>query len=535
MAFTRFFLRFCLWVFVFVFSGLLTFAQQVIQTGDIHRMAYQDYAYQSKTMHSSIQPFRMSDVPFQITDSIEKSIGFPPTLYREVDWLLNKPFYKAPFTKSVLEINPIVGFTTGWGSKAFIPSELALGMDVTFLYKKLTVSASPTAFIGKYPNYINQYTRQFFTLPGIGFAYNRGNSIAAINPAAFVNYRFSNFFSAEIGNGKHFIGDGYRSLFLSQHAPNYNYLSLDVSFWKIRYKTILSSLSDIASSKQGVSIARTGKYAATHYLDVKIGNRAAIGFFETVIWTHRNADGSVRGLDFHYLNPAIFFRPVEYSLGSSDNVLLGANAHIRLWKNWIFYGQIMLDEFFFKEIRAWNGWWANKQGVQAGVKVFDLARVKGLFAQAEANYVRPYSYTHFRVEQNYGHFGQPLAHPLGANFAEVLGRVVYQRKRAAFQAKLLGAVYGTDSAQVNFGSNINLPYTNRPFEYGNRVGQGIRTWLWRMDVQYSYLINRKWNLRAEACLTIRQTRHPSAEQLNTSERFITVGIRTNLPERVWDF
>ena len=50
--------------------------------------------------------------------------------------------------------------------------------------------------------------------------------------------------SFSLGNGKHFIGDGYRSLFLSDNSSNYPYFSATANLGKIQYTTIYSVLQN---------------------------------------------------------------------------------------------------------------------------------------------------------------------------------------------------------------------------------------------------------------------------------------------------
>ena len=59
-----------------------------------------------------------------------------------------------------------------------------------------------------------------------------------------------------------------------------------------------------------------------------------------------------RGFDPNYANPFIFYRPVEFSVGSSDNALVGANIKITPFKNHIFYTQFIFDEFLLSEIKS---------------------------------------------------------------------------------------------------------------------------------------------------------------------------------------
>jgi hypothetical protein len=90
-------------------------------------------------------------------------------------------------------------------------------------------------------------------------------------------------------------------------------------------------------------------------------------------------------------------------------------------KRFQLYGQLMLDEFVFSELVTNNqGWWANKYGIQAGLKYIDAFGIDHLDLQAEYNQVRPYTYTHRDSSAYYAHYDTPLAHPLGANFKELI-------------------------------------------------------------------------------------------------------------------
>ena len=103
--------------------------------------------------------------------------------------------------------------------------------------------------------------------------------------------------------------------------------------------------------------------------------------------------------------------------GSPDNALLGSNIRWKLNSRNTVYAQLMLDEFLLAEVRAGNGWWANKQAFQLGYKSSNLF-VKQLNLQTEFNFVRPFTYSHRSNSQNYSNANQPLAHPLGSDFVE---------------------------------------------------------------------------------------------------------------------
>src|SRR6185503_5104840 len=126
------------------------------------------------------------------------------------------------------------------------------------------------------------------------------------------------------------------------------------------------------------------------------------------------------------LNPVIFYRSIEQQNGSFDNALIGLDFKANLPKRFQAYGQLLLDEFLLSEIKKNRGWWANKWGIQLGLKYSDAFNISNLDLQFEHNRVRPFTYSHGDSLANYTHYNQPLAHPLGASFSEFIGIARYQ-------------------------------------------------------------------------------------------------------------
>jgi hypothetical protein len=208
-----------------------------------------------------------------------------------------------------------------------------------------------------------------------------------------------------------------------------------------------------------------------------------VGLFESIVWQGGDTTGARRGFDVNYLNPVIFYRPVEFSRGSPDNVIIGMNLKAIILKKYMLYGQLLLDEFSLTEVRAGNGWWANKQGFQLGWKFFDFLGIRNFCWQNELNVVRPYTYGHFTAEQSYTHYAQPLAHPLGANFIENVQFLRYRYKRWGIEAKFLYSIYGADTLSAagvmsNVGQNLFVPTAEigqGPSMVPNIYGNSIKT------------------------------------------------------------
>ncbi|WP_316809633.1 gliding motility protein RemB [Pedobacter agri] len=351
---------------------------------------------------------------------------------------------------------------------------------------------------------------------------------------ALLSYTANKHLNIALGYDKNFIGDGYRSMLLSDVAANYSFLRLRASLGNVQYQTIFAYMLDPGAERFTTDrrLGDRGKWMAAHYLDWNVTKRFSAGFFQAVTWADAQVEGK-RGFDFNYIHPFIFLRSVESANTSSpDKMRLGINLKYEVLDKTALYGQFMFDEFTAKEFFANNGYWANKWAVQLGFRGSDLFKVPGLNYLAEFNTARPYTYAHFDRVSNYAAMNQPLAHPFGANFREFLGLLNYSYKRFDFQGQMIYANYGLDPAGLNYGKNIFLDYSTHVNNYGNFIGQGIKTNLFFTEAKVSYLINPKYNLRAEIGGIIRKESSSIATQ-NTG--MISFGLRSTFRNLYRDF
>jgi hypothetical protein len=347
---------------------------------------------------------------------------------------------------------------------------------------------------------------------------------------AYIDFNVSKHIYMQFGNDRTFIGNGYRSLIFSDYSPPNLFLRTNVKVWKINYLFQLNRMA--ADARVGGGKRYPEKFMAFHHASVNIGKKLNVGLFESVVFSTKDSVNN-NTFDFSYLNPVIFYRAIEQQFGSSDNAILGADFKWNAFKKISFYGQFVLDEFLLKEITAGNGWWANKYAIQGGIKYIDAFGVSNLDIQAEINRVRPYTYSHFSQYGSYSNYRQALAHPLGANFNEVLGIVRYQPlPRLNFTLKAFYAKVGRDNADENWGSNILLGYQVREREYGNVIGQGVSNTIFTLDFNASYML--KHNLFLEARQILRQsTSELAAYNFNTT--LTSVALRWNMAQRSYDF
>ena len=384
-------------------------------------------------------------------------------------------------------------------------------------------------------SYVDNSIDSINIIDGFGRAYGRASRSFSNQIKGYVSYSPSRIFNLQAGIGQHFFGDGYRSLLLSDNAAPMPYFKITTDIWRVKYINLFAMQKDIRGLYE-----YDKKFTASHYLDWSISDKVNLSLFETVVWLQKDTLLS-RGVELNYLNPIIFYRPVEYAQGSADNVLIGLNFKVKLNKKTIIYSQVILDEFKLEEIKADSGWWANKYGGQIGVKSYDIANIKGLYAQVEFNGVRPFTYSHsnklgkldpINTIQNYGHANQSMAHPLGADFFEYLAIVRYQKDKWLIENKTNYMLFGSDSTDGSFGNDIYKSYSIREKEYHNYMIQGVRNTLFQNDIRIAYHLSEKYNLWASLGYLHRV--HRNEFSVNTSS-YVYVSIKTAISNRYYDY
>jgi len=395
---------------------------------------------------------------------------------------------------SVVRINPAINFGAGFDplrEDVCLQNTRGVHVDGRFGKKIYFYSAffeNQTRFY----NYVRSFIGQNRVIPSEGL--NRGFGAGYSDyywAQGMIEFRPDDRSRLFLGHGRPFIGEGYRSMLLSDNAFNYFHFGGSAKIGPLEYLVFFPFLNDLNRDLE-INGSFRKKYQAIHYLSYNITKRLNVGLFEAI--TYGDTSRAVQSqFEFNYLNPIIFYRPVEYAQGSErGNAIVGMQASFWFHKAAKIYGQLALDEFRISEIRAGNGWWANKWGIQLGLKGYDVI-VPGLHYRIEYNEARPFMYSHKLVLLNYGHFNQSMAHPLGANFRETVAILQYDRNRWQMRLQMNYAVQGMDSAGLNFGSDIYESYDTRADEYGNYTGRGeVRRLLW-MDASVSYEVNPAWN------------------------------------------
>lgn len=525
--------RFLLVIFSFVLFSLISMAQPVMVSFEQGlRLTYEKELLSRGEFHS-VWPLVID----YKSDTLLYNDLRPLPGKRSSSWLGRKLFSESLLRVHNpdfnLIIDPLVSFELGrelsadrntWVNTRGFRADGTIGQKFSFhtaFYESQAV----------FPKWIDSITNQLAVVPGQAFIkrFKETGFDYAFAEGHFV-YAPSKYFDFRFGHGKNFIGDGYRSLLLSDAAFNYPYLMINTKVWKLHYTNLYAQFQEL--SKTGGSWAPWNKkYATMHHLSWNVTDWFNISIFEAVVWQASDTTGQ-RGFEVNYLNPVIFYRPVEFSLSSPDNMLLGGSMRFTIQKKYMLFAQLMLDEFKLEHVRKGDGWWANKHGFQLGGKAFDLFGISNLNLQAEYNHVRPYTYAHNVSLQNYGHYSQPLAHPRGANFREGVMIASYRMQRWMFDYKFITSTFGSDTSGLNYGSDIYKSYNNYVNEFGNTIAQGLKTHLNQHDLKVGWLVNPATNLQLSAGIILR---NESSEQFDRKTTWVWFGLRSTLFNRYYDW
>jgi hypothetical protein len=441
-----------------------------------------------------------------------------------------------------LAVNPMLQVSYGKESNnsenVFLNSR---GISIRGLIaKKIGFSSSLTDNQERGPGFFRNFVNTNRAVPGVGFYKSfKGTGVDYFDARGYITFSATKYIDIQFGHDKNFIGNGYRSLFLSDWGNSYLFLKLNTRIWKLNYQNIFMELMPNFVKGGAGDRVLDKKYQVMHHLSFNVSKSINIGLFEAVTFGRRNH------FDFQYLNPIIFLRPVESGNGSGDKAKVGFDFKANVANSFQFYGQLLLDEFVLNKLRNDKNNYVNKYGYQLGAKYIDAFGIANLDLQVETNRVRPFTYSHYDSVSNYTHYNQPMAHPLGANLHEFIGIIKYQPAAKWYvYARAIYYYQGLDSAGYNFGGNPFRLYNegkplvnpNDPLsaqrQSGFAVGGGMKATCLNALLQLSYELRE--NLYIDLSMQHRTYKVPLMNS-NTSNTLLTAGIRWNMFKRVYDF
>jgi hypothetical protein len=532
-----------LYIALYIFSFQMYAQQQNLPLNFDWNNRVQRFLSEENRLHTAIKPYLQSELAASSIDTLNE-LGMQDSLqsgFRFGIYSGDMVSFRAKKKPNIyISINPIIDMQIGYNiNDKKLHHTIGYGAQANFdLGKKLSLSFTYQGVQENLLPQISQYAREYGVLTGYRASNFKGNNINSQLFSGYLSFSPNKYFNLQIGNDKNFWGDGYRTFFISDNASNYPYLKFSTNFWRIKYTYLLNIMR--YGQTNGFSVDNNHsnfktKYGSFHYLSVDVAKWFQFGFFEGVTWYHEDSS-RIRGMEFSYLIPNLFVRPVEFALGSPDNVILGLNLKFKPSIKNDIYVQIVLDDMDVAKARRGRGFYRTKVAAQIGFKSYDLFKIKHLDLLTELNIVRPYVFAHKVPAQNYTNFNQSLTHPLGANFWENITIVSYWHKHWQASAKIQFARKGLDGIAEHNGSNIFVSdfiiASDLNQAYNNRFLQGIKTNITNIELRGGYLLNPKINLGLEFVYNYRNIKNEYAKQ---SYNYFGIALRTNIFNRYSDF
>lgn len=473
----------------------------------------------SEQIHSSIQPY----IPF--FNKKYEFVGDTHQLFKYIsdDPLLDKVFFdhlihiKPKSGKYEFKVDPLLNIELGrayydttsiqqrisTNTRGFIASG-SIGKD---FYFETMFSENQSQF----PYYISKYNNQTKIVPGQGrYKVFKTTGYDYAFSSGFISYQPFKKLNIQLGHGKQKIGNGYRSILLSDNAFNYPYLRVTSEWFKgkLQYTNIYAVLMNLttggAPTPKNTEPLFQKKAVSFQYLSYNVNKRINIGLFQGMIW---NAADSMnrQHLDWQYFNPIIFSNIGFYGLNNKNNIMIGATANVKVSNTISVYGQLMGDDLSNTYSIG------NAFGYQIGAKYFDAFNIKNLMLQMEYNDVKEGSYNSpFGTygNQSYSHYNQNLAYTPGYG-QELILLGDYKFRRAFLNTKL----------------NMQWLTFKKYALYNNTISK----------IQLGYTINTAYNFSVSLGYNYRYQDFLGFKSSNNKTTFYTLSIKSNLYNTYYDF
>lgn len=463
----------------------------------------------TQIIHSSAQPFIYPDVAPPAYKHIKEGddLFFDKILFDDllkVRYVDKTSGYSRKFN---LTINPVFNFSASRDVKdtskgryynntrgVWIKGEIGnkFRFETSFFENQSTL-----------PIYLSNYANATEIVPGqgrwktfkkTGYDYAMSNGVMHYQPS-------KNFF-IRLGHGKQKIGNGYRSLLLSDNSFNYPYLQLTANFFhqKLQYSqtyALLMNLSD-GGTKIPVGTERIyqKKAASFQHLSWQLHKKINLYFFQAMIWKPTDSN-NVMHLNALYANPLIYSNLAAYGFNNQNYMLAGGGLELKPMNKVSVYGQYIFDGSYRGNTNT---------ALQGGLKLFDALGISNLYLQAEFNYVSKYMYRNMQhPDQDYSHYNQSLATP--AAFAnEAVFLASYARKRFFIQLK-------------------------ENYSFGFEGGQSLAYF----DGKIGYNINPRYNANLSVGVSLRDYQNTLISKTRDEMQLFYISFKTSLYNVYYDF
>ena len=394
---------------------LIFFIETPSLISQIKNLSFSYFQRHREIVHGSLKPYLESHQAIINTDSSSRLKWIARKLYDENLFDFRENDIK-------LTIDPLFNFSFGLNemNENYIFSNVR-GLRITGdISQKFSFETRiyENQFI--YPEYLKLKSKQRAnnekTIDAIAFGIGRAknfkaNGLDASLANGYLSFSPNESINFQLGHGRHFFGTGYRSLLISDYAPDYPYLSGQYYLFgkKVLYKHVyawMSNLSRISASSNAESLF-VPKAFSINQVSYQPNNKFSLSFFEGVIYKLFDTNEGRVYPEMSFYIPLFGLSALKNN--NSSNLIYGINWDLKFFSRFQLYNQFSFNGF-------------NMPGMQAGINFMDPFNLNRSFLNLEFNAIPNtfYSVSSSNIFQRYSHLGHELAHPLGSGFKEIV-------------------------------------------------------------------------------------------------------------------
>lgn len=429
-------------------------------------------------------------------------------------WLFNKPLIKIQDSAVFITIDPVFNLTQ---FKSLNTSDSIASYRNTRGFairgqigSKLTFESLFTENQGFFPNYQHNFIQYYGIYPGQGRVKTfKTNGYDFAQAQGKITLKILKHWQCTFGNGKNIVGQGYRSLILSDATFSYPYLANQIRLGKYIKYTILQAWLQNLNRIPVYTTSEAGfkrKYLVAHYTQFFPLKGLDIGIYNSTLL---NGYDSLKG---NSIPNILFFQPLPFLnqviARKTKPYFLSA---VQASYNWSFvhvYGQYTLD------LKGHSGY---QLGTMLKLKTKNIL----VSACIEQNKASTGLYQTPLGSNTYTHYNQSLAHPQGNGFYEnLISLDILCFHRFGFYMKYIHTKLTSDSLlypAYNLISNetSNINHLNASIGYLEASAYAVlNTW-------YNMTLYASWTNRIGPA--------------NSNDRFLSFGIKSNLYREYFDF
>ena len=369
-----------------------------------------------------------------------------------------------------------------------------------------------------YPDYLKEKSdlrsNPTMGVDGIGFGIGRAKNFKNYGSDAslangYLSYSPNKYINFQIGHGRHFFGDGYRSHLISDYAPDYPYISGQYYLFenKLLYKHVTAWMRNLiripaSSTPEALFIPKAMSF---NQLSFSPNSKWSISVFEGGVYQSFDMQNGNITPDFSFYFPIVGLKLMDFD--TVNNIIYGLNWSFNIFENLKIYNQIALKSFKFSN------------GFQLGLNWGNPFKLENSFLNVEWNNIPAglYSMKQGHQNQSYSHLGHELAHPMGSGFQEYLIRGQFSKGKVfmRFNYNLSNLIEGYN------GNEVFEPLDNSLF--------GIKSDKYRLflNTNIGLTINKSSNMEISVGHTNRRTN-------NNQENYLFISWRTYLKNDYFD-